>query len=140
MNRDTLARVDGILYVVGEFNETREPMIRRFYWPVLRTSGWIPCWFDPDSSGEYCRTCGQRKISPLHTLTPETLNLGGRDGVYGGLLSNGARYTVEIDPRGKAVKIEEIPIPAPKVRAGIETRYHNGEWQKCLKATGWVSA
>ena len=28
------------------------------------------------------------------------------------------------------------PVPCPKVRAGIETRWHEGHWQKLLKK-GW---
>jgi hypothetical protein len=31
------------------------------------------------------------------------------------------------------------PIPRPKVRAGIETRYRYGRWEKLLKK-GWVPA
>ena len=34
---------------------------------------------------------------------------------------------------------EVTPIPVPKVRKGIETRYRNSSWQKLLK-TGWVTA
>lgn len=34
---------------------------------------------------------------------------------------------------------EVVPIPCPKVRKGIETRYRHGRWEKCLRA-GWVSA
>lgn len=36
--------------------------------------------------------------------------------------------------------VENIPIPCPKVRAGIETRYKNERWQKYLKSSGWVTA
>jgi hypothetical protein len=34
------------------------------------------------------------------------------------------------------------PIPYPKVRKGVETRWHkwNGRWEKYLKAQGWVPA
>ena len=31
------------------------------------------------------------------------------------------------------------PVPMPKVRKGIETRYRNGRWEKLLKK-GWVAA
>ena len=36
-------------------------------------------------------------------------------------------------------RIEQQPIPCPKVRAGIDVRYRDGRWQKCLK-TGWTNA
>jgi len=31
------------------------------------------------------------------------------------------------------------PLPCPKVRKGIETRYRWGKWEKYLKTQGWVS-
>lgn len=42
----------------------------------------------------------------------------------------------------KAVRVETEPLPCPKVRKGIETRYHYGQWQKYLKSSkrGWVTA
>ena len=35
---------------------------------------------------------------------------------------------------------EETPIPCPKVRAGVETRFYRGYWQKYLQSKGWVAA
>lgn len=40
----------------------------------------------------------------------------------------------------KPVKTEKIPIPCPKVRKGIDTRFYRGQWQKYLKSEGWVLA
>ena len=40
----------------------------------------------------------------------------------------------------KCIKQEVIPIPCPKVRKGVETRWNNGRWQKYLKSEGWVTA
>ncbi len=60
-------------------------------------------------------------------------------------------YTLRIAPyeyvriylkdQGQAKSIDTIikPIPCPKVRKGIETRYRNGFWEKELKS-GWVTA
>lgn len=39
----------------------------------------------------------------------------------------------------KAVRVDRIPFPCPKVRAGLQTRYYLGQWQKYLKTRGWVS-
>ena len=39
----------------------------------------------------------------------------------------------------KAVRVETMPFPCPKVRKGIETRYRHGTWQKLLKTKGWVA-
>lgn len=32
------------------------------------------------------------------------------------------------------------PVACPKVRKGVETRYHFGRWEKFLKADGWIAA
>lgn len=39
-----------------------------------------------------------------------------------------------------SIAVENLPIPCPKVRAGIETRYRDGRWQKYLKTRGWIDA
>lgn len=36
--------------------------------------------------------------------------------------------------------IRNEPLPAPRVRAGTETRYQDGGWQKYSKRVGWVAA
>ena len=60
-------------------------------------------------------------------------------------------YTLRIAPyehvriylkeQGKTKSIDTVikPIPCPKVRKGIETRYKYGKWEKELKS-GWVTA
>ncbi len=40
----------------------------------------------------------------------------------------------------QAVRVDIEPIPRPKVRKGIETRFRNGRWEKYLKTKGWVAA
>lgn len=44
----------------------------------------------------------------------------------------------EVNLRGdsRAERVDVEPFPCPKVKAGIETRYRDGRWQKLLK-TGW---
>ena len=48
---------------------------------------------------------------------------------------------ISLKDQGKTKSIDTIiePIPCPKVRKGIETRYRNGKWEKELKS-GWVTA
>jgi len=138
---DFLDRVDGKLFIRNEDTDHDKPIKRCLWWPVIRTSGYIPCWFVPqDTDSEYCRVCENRRGSVLHDLAGDTLRVGGRDGRYGGSLRNGVRYELWIDPRANAVKVEETPIPCPKVRKGIETRFYRGTWQKYLKAAGWTAA
>ena len=43
---------------------------------------------------------------------------------------------------GKTIGINRVEqdYPCPKVRKGITTRYQYGQWEKCLKARGWIPA
>jgi hypothetical protein len=54
----------------------------------------------------------------------------------------GRYMTVRLADGGRthSIAFETGPIPPPKVRAGIETRYRNGQWCKLLKSRGWVTA
>ena len=42
---------------------------------------------------------------------------------------------------GKTKAIDTViePVPCPKVRKGMETRWYRGRWEKYLKTKGWVS-
>jgi len=137
---DYLDRLDGKLMIRNDDTDSRDPVRRSLWWPVLRTSGWLPCWFTPATSDpSRCVHCEQHADAPIHRAEA-ALRLSGYDGRYGGQHANGNRYAVEIDPRGQAVKVLETPIACPKVRKGIETRWYRGTWQKYLKAQGWVIA
>lgn len=139
MMTSILDKTNGALFVKWTDIFSDKPIARSMWWPVVRASGYLPCWFEPESTGEYCRQCGQRKDSVVHNHGGDTLKIAGNDGRFTGLMANGTRYTVEIEPRGQAVKIEENAIPCPKVRAGIQTRFYGGSWQKYLQTRGWVN-
>ena len=49
---------------------------------------------------------------------------------------------IYLKDQGQTQSIDTIiePIPCPKVRKGIETRWQNGQWEKYMKSKGWVSA
>ena len=48
-------------------------------------------------------------------------------------------WSADVAVRSECDRTESEPLPCPKVRKGIETRYRNGRWEKRLK-TGWVPA
>lgn len=48
-------------------------------------------------------------------------------------------WSADVAVRSECDRTEVEPIPCPKVRKGIETRYRQGRWEKCLK-TGWTAA
>ncbi len=72
---------------------------------------------------------------------PQDLRSWG-EGRYTFTVNGGRQITVELLDGGKTLPIhsEEQPIPCPKVRAGIETRWNGNYWQKYLKSQGWVAA
>lgn len=45
----------------------------------------------------------------------------------------------QVNGTDRPLRFETVPYPCPKVKAGIETRYRDGRWQKLLK-TGWKDA
>lgn len=63
-----------------------------------------------------------------------------RSGFVHCYLGNGCSFGGQLPQAGNtpAVIVEEIGIPRPQVK--VETRWHNGQWQKLLKAKGWVAA
>ena len=59
-----------------------------------------------------------------------TCYLGNGNYFYGSMKDGGSTH---------AILTEETEVPCPKVRAGIETRWRDGRWQKYLKTKGWVA-
>jgi hypothetical protein len=64
-----------------------------------------------------------------------------QDGRVSCYLGNGNYFYGELPQGGSthSISLEFTPIVMPKVRAGIETRYYRGRWEKLLK-TGWKAA
>ena len=50
----------------------------------------------------------------------------------------GDGYSLYFPSNMRAERIETREVPCPKVRKSVETRYHNGRWEKYLKTSGWV--
>ena len=53
------------------------------------------------------------------------------------LYANGAYTWIDSTEKGER---RTEPIPEPKVRKGVQTRYRNGGWQKYHKRDGWIRA
>jgi hypothetical protein len=47
---------------------------------------------------------------------------------------------LEVEADCEAFEQVITPLPCPKVRKGIDTRYRQGAWEKYLKSEGWVKA
>lgn len=126
MSQTTLDYLDDehMLSVRYESTDYSQPVRRVLWWPILRLS----------KSDSLLYALG----APLRDLTE-----GRYQYHFTADVPEAARRLVFRLPDGgrtQAVKALEEPLPAPKVRRGIEVRWANGRWEKYLKAQGWVAA
>lgn len=99
-----------------------EPLGYRNYYPCFKTSEQH---FKEDCEGLDVRQSGLQG----EYLVSDPNNPYNKKG-YLYLLNGGST---------RPIKYETFPIPCPKVRKGIETKWLQGRWAKLLKS-GWVSA
>jgi hypothetical protein len=103
-----------------------------------------PAWDKPEWIVRYYPTrFGRQDLSSWSTDRPddrvEDIRVEKRRYGYGYYLRfPGCGFDSEVELRGdsRAERVETEPYPCPKLRAGIETRYRDGRWQKLLKS-GW---
>jgi hypothetical protein len=120
---DVVRRDDGKLYVRYETTLYHEPTRQVLYWAVLVD-----------------RSCGSDALDGEPVVSHLDL-------VYG------TRWQVAPDSdrfwrikdlwvttaKGDAAYVERSTVDKPKVRAGVETRWNDGRWEKLLRK-GWVAA
>lgn len=87
------------------------------FWPLLRMGR--------DEAAEYIGVDAYESQTPTWNYT--TLGTPIRRTFY---LPEGGQT--------KPLHVETTPLSAPKCR--LETRWHNGQWQKYSKREGWISA
>lgn len=115
----TLRERDGMLFVVYESPLENTPKLHRFWWKVYEVRG--------DAWNAYRPEVGDTLRSQHDGWWHAS-----REGVY----TTGSVCF----PQGlPATHIDEVDVPCPKVRKGIETRWYQGAWQK-NSAKGWVLA
>jgi hypothetical protein len=104
-------------FVVHSYPATFEPKQISVRWKVIRSEvKGLGCWDESATEG----------IDVQH-LSGDVWQAY-RQGTY---------LVVVTEHEGTA---SETPVPCPKVRKGIETRWHQGAWQKYLQTKGWVAA
>jgi hypothetical protein len=109
---------DGWVFV-REIDDAYDKPVRTIsYWPIGLKTYYLKVNYGEHKLGQSMRYQGQ--------------------GVY--LDEDGLRYELKNNGETKAEHWEEEQIVCPKVRKGIETRFHRGSWQKYLKSQGWVNA
>ena len=109
---------DGKIYVVDHFPMCDEPtMIVCCYPTEIRESDY------PEIIGQEAEHAGPGVYVPM---------AGYYDPPRFALINRGKTLP---DPQYSELQ----PIPCPKVRKGIRTRYIGGRWERLLKSVGWVA-
>ena len=110
---------DGWLCIAQTDNGYSTPERSTLYYPIMRV--------------------GPEEAEGCYGPIPKQVRSCG-DGIY---YDGVRRYALAENGKTKPMFHESVPVPCPKVRAGIQTRwvYSHGSsrWEKLLK-TGWVSA
>lgn len=116
MDRDTLVDRDGWLYILSEVSSYHEPAIyKSWYATGIKTHGFV-------------RDYGVERLGQQMTYDKFRGDWFGADKMHYAMLQG--RDT-------RPAFWESIPLPCPKVRTGLETRYRDGHWEKLLKS-GWT--
>ena len=116
---------DGWLCILAESPMYDEPFLLRLWYPIREcTQGRAEYEYGPQGSDTFEKE--MRGTGYGHYVCPDS-----RDERTYVLTEAGAT---------KPIAHEQVPIPCPKVRKGIEVRYTRGAWRKCLKSQGWVYA
>jgi hypothetical protein len=104
------------------FNVHNKPECNRMVWPLINCRRTGYSWFEiTDAVGK-----------PAESRDGQVRAYMGGGNYFEGTLPQGGST--------QAVVNETTEVLRPKVRRGIETRWHNGRWEKYLKAQGWVAA
>ncbi len=121
MSKEYLAKKDGYLCVVSEDTFSDEPTLYRNYFPCFRI--------------------GEREFKENYSGKCQ-IYASSFPGRYVIFFDGGIRQEICLCELGQTKSIcnEQEPVPCPKVRKGIKTRWHLGCWEKLLQTNGWVRA
>ena len=114
-----LERINGEIYFVSEWNEYHCPNRHILKWKAEGPGFRVP----DEQLGQWFHTRGCGGIDLVSVPC----------GPFGSI-------DLYISKTAYAEISERVPIPPPKVRKGIEVRYHNSRWEKCTKREGWIPA
>jgi hypothetical protein len=114
---DTFEERDCWLFVVSRHSLNDEPILVVAWYPIG-----IPSRDYPEVVGAEALRAGTGEYMP-------------------DLRGWGLRFRLAEGGQTLPEHFEKEPIPCPKTRKGIDTRYHYGQWEKYLKSRGgWVAA
>jgi hypothetical protein len=115
-----LVERDGALFVVYESTRYSEPILDRLWWRVERVNR-----------------------NPYNARWPQAGDTAKKSAGDGGVWhcwnDGGVTGDVVFNPKTEAAHRDVEPVPCPKVRRGVKTRWKDGRWEKLLKS-GWTPA
>ena len=128
MSQTKFSDINGTLCVQLSSMDSFDPVINRSHYPTeLNTK-------------DFMRNFSIESLDQLEITYQESY------GIYQFCIKDslcGPKWKVQLinGEKTRLIKFEKIPIPCPKVRKGINTRYNGnkGYWEKELKP-GWCSA
>ena len=118
---DMLVERDGLLFVLAESADHFEPKLYFAFYPTgIKAS------------------VARRNYGKIDGVALRDLG----SGAFQVDDPNFPALTVRLIEGGRTVPefFHEVAAPLPKVRRGVETRWHHGRWEKLLKREGWVLA
>lgn len=117
----TIRHLNRRCYAVWSDYLSSAPILRQLWWLLDVQPGQL-------LTGAHASLDYGKVTAPTNTPFRERVSVGILDG----------KTERRADGQAEAAFVKEIPIPPPKVRAGVEVRWNEGRWQKYLKAKGWV--
>lgn len=121
-----LEQWNGLVYVTSTWPNSNRPEITKSWYPVSNGRGARLKARDIDH--EHFGKPVERDINGLHSIRLEAF--GHRSWLNVPLLNGGATVPDHY---------EVTPVPCPKVRKNIKTRWQSGRWEKYLKTQGWLA-
>jgi hypothetical protein len=119
-------------YIESSFAQSSEPILITNRYRVI---GAEPARGNMGPAPEFC--AGLQVTYVRDSSYPHPKAKGGKACRWSAY-KHGAYLHVHAD--SEATEQITTPIECPKVRKGIETRYHLGRWEKYSKREGWVRA
>lgn len=121
----TIQYRDGWMCAVCCYPDFDKPEYQELWWPIERATA-----HDMevlDLTGAKCELRPDGRV--IYKLGKSPHALWSRDGQY---LKDGSKTL--------PIHSVAIPIPCPKVRNGVKTRFFRGIWEKYLASKGWQPA
>jgi hypothetical protein len=125
---------DGWLCVVAEYVGYDKPQLERTWYPAFECTSYDAM----KVRGAPCEPCKMSGSGIYYATVPGgEMHVGLSEPIK--LPDYEMRVTLKDCGKTMPIHMENVPIPCPKVRKGVQTKWQYPCWRK-LTAKGWVSA